>query len=150
MYRRLLVPVDFSECSRVAFMHAMLLRTHFDAQLDVMHAFDVPAYLPPEALVVMGHVSTPWFDFAERNAREGLSAFVSRTARQLRIDRQIILPGPPASAIIELAREEGYDLIVLGTHGRTGVSHLVLGSTAERVVRAAPCPVLTLRAQSTS
>lgn len=147
MYKRLLVPVDFSECSRNAFMHALLLGAHFDAQVDVMTAFDVPAYVPPEALLVMGHVSTPWFDFAEQHARELLSSFVSRTARELRVDRQLILPGPPASAIVELASDDRYDLIVMGTHGHTGLAHLMLGSTAERVVRAAPCPVLTLRAR---
>jgi universal stress protein A len=149
MYKRLLVPVDFSDCSRNALMHAVLLSAHFDAQLDVMRAFDVPAYMPPEALLVMGHVSAPWLDFAEQRAREELSTFVTERARQLRPNRQIVVAGSPANAIVQLAAEEDYDLIVMGTHGRSGFSHLVLGSTAERVVRAAPCPVLTVRPEPT-
>jgi nucleotide-binding universal stress UspA family protein len=147
MYKRVLVPVDFSDCSRNALMHALLLRTVHGGQLDVMTAYDVPPYVPPEAMLVMGHISAPWIEFAEKNAREALAAFVSQTARKLGVDREIVLPGPPATAILRLASEVPYDLIVMGTHGRGGLSHVVLGSVAERVVRAAPCPVLTLRSE---
>jgi nucleotide-binding universal stress UspA family protein len=145
MYKRVLVPVDFSECSRNALMHALLLRTCFEGQLDVMTAYDVPPYVPPEAMVVMAHVSAPWVELAETSTRQSLAKFVTETARKLGVDRQLVLPGPAASAILGLASQVPYDLIVMGTHGRTGFSHIALGSVAERVVRAAPCPVLTLR-----
>jgi nucleotide-binding universal stress UspA family protein len=148
MYKRLLVPVDFSVCSRNAFIHALKVTTHFGGQIDVMTAYDVPAYLSPEAMLVVGQVSASWLDYAEKWAGGALAAFVAETARTLRVDRQIVMPGPAATAILRLADETPYDLIVMGTHGRTGFSRVVLGSVAERVLRAAPCPVLTLRNQS--
>ena len=66
-------------------------------------------------------------------------------ARQIEVNTSFCEPGDPATTIVEHAAQGGYDLLVLGTHGRTGIAHAALGSVAEKVVRSAPCPVLTVR-----
>jgi universal stress protein A len=88
-------------------------------------------------------------EVVRRNAEEALAQFVGEASkagvriRAARADR-----GSPAHAIVDAAKLGNYDLIVLGTHGRTGLSHMLIGSVAERVVRHAPCPVLSVRARS--
>jgi nucleotide-binding universal stress UspA family protein len=81
---------------------------------------------------------------AKKNASEQMRAFIA-TLPERSISHSEIISGNPAEAIVERARSEGYDLLVMGTHGRTGVQHLLVGSVAEKVVRLAPCPVLTVR-----
>jgi universal stress protein A len=82
---------------------------------------------------------------AKHEARQRLDAALTLTERERFKARSVVGIGDPLSEIVDYARTEHINLIVMGTHGRTGVSHLFLGSVAERVVRTAPCPVLTVR-----
>jgi nucleotide-binding universal stress UspA family protein len=138
--RRLLVPVDFSEHATRALAHAALLAEAYGARVDVLHALDV-ATLPPTL-----DVGLVWTDPAEdrvERTREGLAAIAGRHLPPERRGDVLVEVGDPAQAIRAAARDS--DLVVMGTHGRTGFRRLVLGSVAERVVRRAPCPVLIVR-----
>lgn len=144
-YRKILVPTDFSPGAEVALEHALVLRQHLGATLTLLHVYPLPiAYGPPYAYTVdlIGPI--------ERDARAQLEK-TSQRARELGAGDQPVpiqaklAAGAAALSITEEAKEGGYDLIVLGTHGRTGLSHLFIGSVAERVVRTAHCPVLTVR-----
>jgi nucleotide-binding universal stress UspA family protein len=141
-WRKICCPVDFSEPARQAFDEAIDLACRLGAELIVAHV-QVP--LAPAATDVL--VSSRGVLEAEgvEEARE-LDAW--RTEAQERLNAPVsasVLVGDPAAEIAKLAGEHGVDLIVMGTHGRTGFRHFVLGSVAERVVRLAPCPVLVVR-----
>jgi nucleotide-binding universal stress UspA family protein len=134
----ILHPTDFSEVSDIAFRLACELARDRRCRLMVLHV--VP---PPES-------------HGEEVARRQGSGYyhdVRRLLERVRPDdaelavEHRLEDGPPADTILRVAREEGADLIVLGTLGRTGLTRLVLGSVAEQVVRQAPCPVLTANAQ---
>jgi nucleotide-binding universal stress UspA family protein len=142
--RRILVAVDFSEPSRLAFDYAANLGEKFGADVDVLHVWEVPAFVPPGGVVVVGNASASLADMVKKAAEEGLERFIADgVKRGVRIREAHVQMGYPAHTIVEAA--VGYDLLVLGTHGRSGVSRVLLGSVAERVVRHAPCPVLTVR-----
>ena len=133
---------DFSEGARVAREQAVTFAKMSGARVTLLHIDELPAwgYLGSEALV------TP----------DIMASVAARTEEQLALEKKELTSagvvadsahgeGPPYLAIVRFAREGHYDLIVLGTHGRTGLQHLLVGSTAERVVRTATCPVLTVR-----
>jgi universal stress protein A len=145
--QKILVPVDFSPSSKLALAYAMMFAEKFGASVHVFNAWEVPAYLRPDLTVWSGEVSATLSDHASAEASKALQAFLAETgvAGQANVTSQVI-GGAPYSTILTVATEGHFDLIVMGTHGRTGVSHLLLGSVAERVVRHAPCPVLTVRA----
>ena len=142
---RLLVPTDFSSASDDALAFAKRLAEPLGASLDVIHAFEDPFTTAAFA----AEVYTP----LPPSLREDLLREADRRlAERLPVEQRVrfngtsaIVPGPPARAIVDYAAQHGTDLIVLGTHGRTGAQHLLLGSVAERVIRTAPCPVLTVR-----
>jgi universal stress protein A len=143
--RRILVPVDFSECSRAALESAAVLGERFGASIDVLHVWETPHYVGPEFLIrepgEAGHpLQQAAFTQAETEMDEFLSGFRQRERFRVRLES-----GKPHETIIKLAADERYDAIVMGTHGRSGLSHLVIGSVAEKVVRTAPCPVMTIR-----
>lgn len=130
---RILCPTDFSDAAQSAFEYADNLAHEMHAELIVAHAFATPA-----ALNVTGQ-TTP----ADPHVREKLDAIRSRfPATHL---SRALHAGSPGEVICWLAASQHCDLIVIGTHGRTGLKHLVLGSVAEYVMRHASCPVLTLR-----
>lgn len=145
MTQRILCPVDLSECSHAALAHALLLAKAADTRLDVLHAFYVPENIQPSLLVWMATGPRPVWQIAEEQARKDLDEFLARHGNDVaqRIDLHVI-HRDPTSAILDFAAEHGSSLIVMGTHGRTGASRLFMGSVAERVVRSAPCPVLTV------
>ena len=149
--RKVLCPVDLSAASRLALVRARAFAESIGAELTVMHAYGVPHYIQPSLLVWMATGPRPIWEIAEEQARTELDAFLSSIDPEFaKTVRKLIVHDDPAHAIIELARSEGTSVIVMGTHGRTGAERLVLGSVAERVVREAPCPVLTLRAPESS
>lgn len=140
--KTILVPSDFSECSDAAIRYGLELARRFDAKLHLLH-------------VVMDPATQPW-------AAEGLSIPMLESVAQWQKDahQRLAASVPAADAgratvvttiatpyqeILRYAAENAVDLIVMGTHGRSGMSHMLLGSIAERVVRRAPCPVLTVR-----
>jgi len=146
-FNKILAPTDFSEDSKLALTYAVMLAQKFSSEIIVVHV-DQP--LAP----VMVSELNPGLDVSTMNriAEEGrllaLRELDGTTAR-LREGgvkaRGLMRVGAPFLEIINAAQSEGADLIVMGTHGRTGLAHVLIGSVAERVVNKAPCPVLTVR-----
>ena len=143
--RKILVPVDFSENSRTALDCAAAVARQTGAGLDVIHVWQMPSFLPPDMLVVAEqHVALG--TLLQKNAELELSKLVTLAAeRGITISERRVTMGVASEVIVEVAKAEAYDLIVMATHGRSGLSHALLGSVAERVVRHAPRPVLTVR-----
>lgn len=143
---KVLVPVDFSDCSRAALDYALFLVEKFGASLYVLHAWHLPGHLRPDLTVWAGDVSGSLADHAQTEARAEMEKFLNETGLKTRQGVTYeVTSGVPATVITEAAAVRKCDLIVMGTHGRTGLSHLLLGSVAENVVRHAKCPVLTVR-----
>jgi nucleotide-binding universal stress UspA family protein len=142
---RILVATDFSAAADAALTYGRALARNFGATLHVLHvAGTVPvAVYGAEAYTV----SVPELQREiEDGARHELTdLLVDNDARPLPTKPVVIVSDAPALAIVEYAKREKIDLIVTGTHGRGAVAHLLMGSVAERVVRTAPCPVLTVR-----
>ncbi len=146
--RRILVPVDFSACSRAALENAAVLAERLGASIDVLHVWEPLHYVGPEFLVgEPGEAGDTLREAALTQAEtemelemdEFLSGFRQRELFRVRFES-----GEPHETIVKLATNERYDTIVMGTHGRSGLGHLPIGSVAEKVVRAAPCPVMTV------
>jgi universal stress protein A len=141
--KKLLLATDFSECAEPATALAMDLAQTFGARLIIVCAYNAPLYfgalgelyLVPAEIVekLRSEVERSLAQLSEEAASRGVGAVT------------MAVEGMAHDKIIDVARSEEIDLIVMGTHGRTGLHHLLLGSTAERVVRTAPCPVLTVR-----
>jgi nucleotide-binding universal stress UspA family protein len=140
--RKILVATDLSPCSQVAADRAVALAAQLGATVTLLHAYPSPLYplgdggLVLPAPEVVGQIA--------ENARKDLEPERARVSGEGVAVDALAVEGPPAATIVETAKTGGYDLIVVGTHGRTGLAHLVIGSVAERVVRAAECPVLTV------
>jgi len=148
--RQILVPVDFSEPSRKALDYAATLARSFGASVDVLHVWEVPTFVPAGSVVGAGAGGgdVSLLELVRKGAEDAMTRFVAEAAeRGITLRSSRVEPGAPAHKIADLAGELGYDLIVLGTHGRTGLSRVLLGSVAESVVRHAPCPVLVVRAK---
>lgn len=145
-FRKILVPVDFSECSMAALEHAAVWAERFGAALDIVHVWEAPSFTPQAPFGDATIADAAYIESVRARAEESMEAFANEArARGVRVHAAWCTPGSPALRIVEIAGDGGYDLIVLGTHGRTGLKHLLLGSVAERVVRLAPCPVVTVR-----
>jgi universal stress protein A len=140
-FHRILAPTDFSEYSQQAVQYARELAQTFGATLVLLHVVELPPYpiegLPPSQL------GGTFLEDLERQATSDLAQVLAKEA-EVEVVRRVVV-GTPYRKIVEVAEAERGDLIVMATHGRTGFSHLFMGSVAERVVRAAPCPVLTIR-----
>jgi nucleotide-binding universal stress UspA family protein len=147
--KKILVPVDFSEGAKPALALAASMARTFGASIDLLHVWQPPPLIPfPVVIVPSASESTPIN--MEELARTTAGAQMKELAARLRDQgvaevRSRVAIGSPAHEIVELAALGHFDLIVVGTHGRTGVAHAVLGSVAEKVVRRASCPVLTVR-----
>lgn len=146
-FKRILVPVDFSECSKQALDYATTLAERVGADVDVLHAWTTPAYVSPYVAVqIDGGVSQTLEALAKSQASQEMERFLTgRRGPNGRGFGVRIEFGFEADTI--LAAAPRYDLLVMGTHGRTGFAHLMLGSVAERVVRRSPTPVLTVRSE---
>lgn len=144
---KILVPTDLSLCSTRALAEANDFARQFSASIDLLYVWTMPALVAPESLITgMGINEQPLMDWMGNSARELLAQFEQQAkSAGIEVNTSFCEPGDPATAIVEHAAQGGYDLLVLGTHGRTGLAHAVLGSVAEKVVRTAPCPVLTVR-----
>jgi nucleotide-binding universal stress UspA family protein len=145
--RRILVPVDFSPASRAALEYAVFLARRFDAGVEVLHVWEPPLYVGPEITITAPGRAVTLAEFARTEASRGMEEFLASLDRaglpslNGRVDS-----GPPAATILRVATDEHCDLIVMGTRGRTGLAHALLGSVAEKVVRRASCPVVTVHA----
>jgi universal stress protein A len=141
---RILVPTDFSKHSEVALTYAAALAEKFGAQLLLLHVVQDLALFIPDAVAVAPPIAAPVEQFAAA-AREALER-VARADNLKRLNvRREVREGTPFYEIIRFAKEGDVDLIVMGTHGHSGLTHVLLGSVTEKVVRKAPCPVLTVR-----
>ncbi len=144
---RILAPVDFSECSRASLAEALYFGERFKAPVHVLHVWEVPHNVRPDLMVwVEGSDGQPVSQVATNDAAKQMNAFLADLTPEQKGRLQVRLEGgDPVETILETAKKEGIDLIVLGTHGRRGLTHLLIGSVAEKVVRQAGCPVLTVR-----
>jgi nucleotide-binding universal stress UspA family protein len=142
---RILVPVDHSAESNFAAAYAMTLADRFGASVELLHVVEDPFasggwgseyFVPDMAAIRQGAI-----DSASKRLDAQRAKLRARGVPMVATIRM----GRPAKTIVEYAKAADANLIVMGTHGRTGASHLLMGSVAEHVVRTAPCPVLTMR-----
>jgi nucleotide-binding universal stress UspA family protein len=136
--RTILHPTDFSPQSAHAYQLACALARDYRARLVLLHVH------PPEIVYGEGYVLPPDPAVVLKELEQELD-HLPPPDPGIRVDR-VFKEGDPVTDILATARETGCDLIVMGTHGRTGVGRLLMGSVAEAVLRRAPCPVLTLKA----
>lgn len=135
--KRILVPIDFSQCSRKALHYAIAFVEEFGGELFLVHVIE-PYYVTGELGVNFNELQAD----AEKSATKHLEALQKTIKPGCRIG---VRTGNPAHEIIREAKALGSDMIVISTHGRSGFSHLFMGSVTERVVQHAPCPVLVVR-----
>jgi nucleotide-binding universal stress UspA family protein len=143
--KRVLWPTDFSDLSKTASRYARAYRDLFDAELHVINVLTAP--LPVEMSLTMPAelpVAVPEPELIEAS-KEGLRRVIGEQLGDSENVRYDAFFGTPWSSICDYARQNDIELIVIPTHGRTGVQHALIGSTAERVVQHAPCPVLVVK-----
>ena len=142
--KRILVPTDFSEPSQDALAYAKGLASAFGSSLHVLHVLeDLAAHAWTTEVYVAALPGV--HEEMERQATERLGELLSEEEKRKYDAKLVLRTGSAFVEVVRHAREEGIDLIVMGTHGRGAIAHMLLGSVAERVVRKAPCPVLTVR-----
>jgi nucleotide-binding universal stress UspA family protein len=143
--KKILVPTDFSAPSNSALVFAKALARKFGATLHLIHSLDNPflteAYAPEIYVPPPAALREEWI----KGAEDLLSTQLTPDEQTVFNSTFDVVFGPAPKAIVEYAAGHGIDLIVMGTHGRGGMAHLVMGSVAERVIRTACCPVLTVR-----
>jgi len=142
-YRRILWPTDFSGTAKAALPYAVEMAANAGAELVLLHVLTPPvAYAGPE---IPGAL---WGELQQRNraaAREEIRKIAAELKdAKIRV-HTVLADGVPFDQILRVAKRLRCDLIVIATHGRTGLSHVLMGSVAENVIRRAPCPVLTVR-----
>lgn len=140
--QKILVPFDFSEYSEKACNWAIAMAEKWRARILLLHVVPRPSYPP----VLMGaHFNAADFETGlQTEAEERAKAFIQKTAHgRVPIDVKVLI-GEPSSDLCKIAEEEQFDMVIMGSHGRTGLGHMLLGSVAERVVRLSPCPVLVV------
>ena len=137
---KILLATDFSDCAALAQDYALLLASAWKADLAILHVLEFQPGMDPELPV--NHV---YLEQLRKDAEQQLTQLRAQLARRGLAGESRHVTGIPSLRIAQEATEVGADLVVLGTHGRTGLAHVLLGSTAERVIASAPCPVLTVR-----
>jgi len=146
LYRRILHPTDFSKASKPAFERAVSFAKQEGAELLLVHVM-----VPPAPFVGDGYVSPKTYEdieaAARRSAESQMQAVLARAKKAGVRAVGILAEGAPFDEIVRTAKRKRADVIVIGTHGRTGLSRFFLGSVAERVVQFAHCPVLTVRSR---
>lgn len=140
-WKKICCAVDFADASRVAMEQAAELARMCEAELTLVHVFTPPQHAATDVIV-------PSQELASVEANRDEATFAGwREEAERRAGRPVrsrVLLGDPAAELLRFVRAERCDLVVVGTHGRTGMSRLVLGSVAERVARRSPCPVLVV------
>jgi nucleotide-binding universal stress UspA family protein len=142
--KNVLVPTDFTDHSERAALYAVELAKRFSAQIHCIHVSDVPADLLATSAYYVTGPSEQFVDQIREESRKGLASFVAKNFPDVDV-KPVFLEGRPFIEIIRYAREQRIDLIVIATHGRSGIQHVLFGSVAEKVVRKAPCPVLVVK-----
>ena len=141
--KKILVPIDFSDYSKSSLKYAANFASKFNARITLIYVVE-PVIYPPD--FSMGQIAIPSVNAEwDTKAKEELEKLGEQEIPEGVKVSTIIKTGKPFLEIIDTAAEENIDLIIIATHGHSGVEHILFGSTAEKVVRKAPCPVLTLR-----
>jgi nucleotide-binding universal stress UspA family protein len=142
MFEKILCPVDFSEFTDEILAYAVNIAKRFDSELHLIHVIPnlnyftpYESFLTPENLVAI-----------ERNIEGEVGRDFDKITKKLDLPfKRIVKTGVNFVEIIDYIKDQGIDLVVMGTHGRSGIEHILIGSVAEKVVRKSPCPVLTVR-----
>lgn len=139
--KKILCPIDHSDCSKEALRYAVSFAMKDEAKLYLLHVIDIRSFdesidamskqIPDDE--TLNQLKTKLLDCIPEEIRSGMDV------------EAIVVQGIPFAEIISTARKENIDMIVIGSHGRTGIAHIMLGSVSEKVIRKAPCPVLTVR-----
>jgi len=138
--RKILVPIDFSDCSKKALQYALPLAKRYDAALTLLNVVPVPPWAVGEAS------AGEFFPSLQRTSGEQeLGKLVAEVVRGEVTAHTVVRNGSPTLEIVEVAKSLPADIIIISTHGRSGLMHAFLGSVAEHVVRHSPCPVLVVR-----
>lgn len=140
MYERILVPTDGSENSEDAVAHAVDIAGQYGAEIHALYVINTGAVASPEPAFREEFIAT-----GREHGEHAVSAVEAAAAAADVPVATAVIQGTPYEEILDYADEHGIDLIVMGTHGRTGLRHFLLGSVAERVIRHAPVPVLLVR-----
>ncbi len=141
--KTILFPTDFSQGARAAMDHAVSLSRQYGARLILLYVIQdisIAEWYIPSSLSV-----TDLVEDMQKSAWKEMDKWGQEVAGAVKDTEKLVVRGVPFVEIIRTAKEKSVDLIVIGTHGRTGIDHMLFGSTAEKVVRKAPCPVLTVR-----
>jgi len=142
MFKKILCPVDFSEFTDEILAYAVSIAKRFDSELHLIHVIPnlnyftpYESFLTPENLVAI-----------ERNIEGEVGKDFDKITKKLDLPfKRIVKTGVTFVEIIDYIKGQDIDLVVMGTHGRSGIEHILIGSVAEKVVRKSPCPVLTVR-----
>ena len=140
VFTHILVPTDFGEPADRALDVAITLAAKFESKLTLLHS----SWLPPSAYAPYAEGLYWPTDEMAKGAKKELDAALSKVTRRYPRAEGVVVTGEPWLTILEVAKQRGADLIVMGTHGRRGLSRVFLGSVTERVVRLSPIPVLTI------
>ncbi len=137
--REILVPIDFSEHSNLVLKYALAFAGQFDAAITLLNVIE-PPLVNPDAILYAANPD---------QISQALENLLSRVCEQEKLkppikQQTVVKSGVPYDKIVETAKNQKADLMVIATHGRTGLAHALLGSTAEKVIRHAPCPVLVV------
>lgn len=141
-YSHILVPVDLGDQSKRVLEQAKTIAERFGSRIDLLYCFPNPQF--PDTTGLLNPFSPDVIEEARQDAERQLQGMLPPQDREQFKAKATVTVGDPLVGIVDYAKREGIDLIVMGTHGRTGLTHMFLGSVAERVVRTAPCPVLTI------
>jgi nucleotide-binding universal stress UspA family protein len=142
-FKRILVATDLTAASQSAVDTALALAKENEAELMIAYAFDTPTLTQA---TIAPNVYDEWTRNLRNDAQERLQPFLAEARKQGVHAGALVLSGAPYEAIVEAAQDNNADLVVMGTHGRTGISRFFLGSVASRVISTAPCPVMTVHA----
>jgi nucleotide-binding universal stress UspA family protein len=142
--KRILVPTDFSKFSQQALMYAVALAEKFGSELCLLHVVqDLAVFIPD--MVTTAPPIVPSLEQMTAAVQAAFDRLVRENGLERLSFRREVCQGTPFLEIIRFAKENEVDLIVMGTHGRSGLVHVLMGSVTDKVVRKAPCPVLTVR-----
>jgi nucleotide-binding universal stress UspA family protein len=146
--QKILCATDFSDTSAEALRHALSLAALSGGHVHLVHACEVPYTVRPDVMVWLEGGARPIEELArEQSERDMESVVASLNAEDRAKVTAHVVMGDPSETIPALAKSEAFDLIVTGTHQRSGLEHFVLGSVAEKIVRRSPCPVYVVRGQ---
>ncbi|MCA9540337.1 MAG: universal stress protein [Myxococcales bacterium] len=143
---RILIPVDFSDCAHAALVYGARLARAVDAEVEILHVYEPPYYVGDLLVQLPDNPAQTVHEYVREEAAKMLDEMLAKVEVLDGLPHtRRLLAGVPHKAIVEQSR--GADLVVMGTHGRSGLAHLLMGSVAEKVIRQAPCPVLVIRDQ---